>query len=236
MADLLYNTSLAILPTLYVWISKLWFSTCRLTIRDEKNIYDAQKQGNVIVPFWHYSLFYMLYHVSRYPAVALVSASKDGEYIARVAQKLGFEAVRGSSNRHGAKALKQLLRAMRAGKHVGIVADGSQGPVRRVQPGTVYLASKTGSVILPMVWSADRCKIFKSWDRTVLPMPFSKIVMRYGEPIKIPSGLNSEGIEQYRLVLEKKMNNLYNQVWAEFEIDRHDDGPGEQIINNEEKQ
>ena len=121
---------------------------------------------------------------------------------------------------------------MRAGKHVGIVADGSQGPVRRVQPGTVYLASKTGSVVLPMVWSADRCVIFKSWDRTVLPLPFCKIVMRYGEPMKIPSGLNSEGIEQYRLALEATMNNLYNLVWSEFEKNRHDDGPGEQKTSN----
>ena len=229
MPDLLYKTSLAILPSLYVWISTLWFSTCRLTIRDEQYIDEAQEQGSVIVPFWHYSLFYMFYHVSRYPAVALVSASRDGEYIARVAEKLGFETVRGSSNRQGTKALKQLLRAMKSGKHVGIVADGSQGPARRVQPGTVYLAAKTGSTVLPMVWSADRCKIFNSWDKTVLPLPFSRIVMRYGEPIKIPSGLNSEGIEEYRGVLEDTMNKLYDQVWAEFNRDSHDNGPGEQM-------
>lgn len=224
--DLLYRLSLAVVPSLYVGISRLWFATCRLTVRDAQYIDEAQAQGAVIVPFWHYSIFYMLHHLSQYPGVALVSASRDGEYIARIAQRLDFATVRGSSHRQGVGALKGLLKAMREGRHVGLVADGSQGPARRAQPGAVFLASKTGAPVLPIVWATDRCKIFRSWDRTVLPLPFCRIIMRYGRPMQIPKNLNDEGIECYRLLLEEKMNEMYELVWQEFGRTLHDDGPG----------
>lgn len=224
--DLGYRLSLAMLPPTYVAISRLWFATCRLAVRDAHYLDEVRAQGAVIVPFWHYSIFYMLHHLRQYPGVALISASRDGEYIARIAQRLDFATVRGSSHRQGVGALKGLLKAMKEGRHVGLVADGSQGPARRAQPGAVFLASKTGAPVLPMVWSADRCKIFGSWDKTVLPLPFSRIVMRYGRPLHVPKNLNDEGIEQHRLLLEEQMNELYEEVWQEFGRSRHDDGPG----------
>jgi len=224
--DILYRLSLAIVPPLYVAITRLWFGTCRLTVRDAQYIDEAQTYGAVIVPFWHYSIFYMLHHLRQYPGVALVSASRDGEFIARIAQRLNFATVRGSSHRQGVQALKALLRAMKEGRHVGLVADGSQGPARRVQPGAVFLASKTGAPLLPMVWAADRCKIFGSWDRLVLPLPLCRIILRYGKPMHVPKNLSDGEIEQYRLLLEEKMNEMYDQVWQEFGRARHDNGPG----------
>jgi len=123
--------------------------------------------------------------------------------------------------------LKKLLRAMKAGKHIGIVADGSQGPPRRFQPGAIFLSSRTGAPMLPMVWAAKRYITFGSWDRTVMPYPFSPIVVRYGRPINIPPGLDGDGIEKYRLEVEKSMNELYKTVWSEFDRVQHDNGPGE---------
>lgn len=224
MSDFLYKTSLVVLPRLYVWLSRLWFATCRLEIRDAHYIDDAREQGGVIVPFWHYSLFYVFHHLQQYPGVALVSASRDGEYVARIAELLDFETVRGSSNRQGVQALKKLLRAMKEGKHLGIVADGSQGPARVMQPGAVFLASKAGSPIFPIAWAVDRFWVFRSWDRTVLPRPFSRIVMRYGKPLNVPNNLDEAGIEEYRSMVEKQLNELYHQVWKEFDRDRHDGG------------
>jgi len=224
LSDFFYKISLVILPRLYVWLTKVWFTTCRCSVRGRQHIEAARKQGAVIVSFWHYSILYMSYHVRLYPAAALVSASRDGEYIARIVGLLDIEAVRGSSNRQGVQALKKLLRLMRAGRNVGIVADGSQGPARRLQPGMIFLASRTGAPILPMVWAADRYKAFNSWDRMVLPMPFSRIIMRYGEPMHVPPKLKEEGIEEFRLILEGRMNDLYRQVWAECGKKRHDNG------------
>lgn len=226
--DLGYRLALAVVPSVYVGLSRLWFATCRLTIRDAHHFETALAQGAVIVPFWHYSIFYILHHLRHYPGVALVSASSDGEFIARIAQRLDFATVRGSSHRQGVQALKGLLRAMKEGRHVGLVADGSQGPARRAQPGAIFLASKTGALILPMVWAADRCRIFDSWDRTVLPLPTARIVLRYGEPFNVPAGLDGEGVEHHRLLLEEELNRLYEQVWLEFGKSRHDEGPGEE--------
>jgi lysophospholipid acyltransferase (LPLAT)-like uncharacterized protein len=226
MGDVLYRASLAVVPPLYVGLSWLWFRTCRVTVRDEQYRRDALKQGAVIVPFWHYSFLYVFYYLRRYPAMVMVSASRDGEYIARIAELLHFQPVRGSSNRQGAQAVRKLLRAMKNGSHLGIVADGSQGPPRQLQPGVVFFAAKTGAPILPIIWAADRYKAFHSWDRTVLPLPFCRIVVRYGKPLLVPPGLGEAEMEEYRRRLERTMNELYEQVWLEFGIERHDDGPG----------
>lgn len=227
MNDLLYHASLNVAPPLYVALSRMWFSTCRPIVRDEHFIHQALEQGAVIVLFWHYSLFYLLYHLRRYPAAVMVSASRDGEYIARIAERLHYQPVRGSSNRLGSQALKRLLGVIRSGSHVGLVADGSQGPARQLQPGVVYLASKTGAPIMPIVWAADRYSTFHSWDRTVLPLPFSRIVLRYGKPMTVPPDLRKEGMKEYRRRLEGTMNVMYEQVWQEFGRKRHDNDPEE---------
>lgn len=205
-----------------MWLSTLWFATCRVVVRDGHYIDEVQDNAPAIVPFWHYSIFYIFHHLRKYQGVVLVSASRDGEFVARIAERLDFETVRGSSNRQSVQALKKLLRAMKAGKHLGIVADGSQGPARILQPGAIYLAAKTGAPIFPLVWSASRFIAFKSWDRTLLPLPFSRIVMRYGKPVYLPNDLSDEALEKHRKRVEKQLNELYRQVWSEFEKERHD--------------
>ena len=226
MKDLLYRLSLAVFPTVYYLWSRVWLSTCRLTVRGQEHAEAVREQGGVIISFWHYSLIYLFHHLRGYGGVVLVSASRDGEYVARTVERCGLEVIRGSSNRQGVQALKKLLSAMKAGKDLGIVADGSQGPARVFQPGAVYLASKTGAAILPMAWATDRYITFNSWDRIVLPMLFSRIVLRYGEPLHIPLNLDAEGLEEHRLRVEMEMNRIYDQVWAEFGKKDHDGGPG----------
>lgn len=226
MKNLFYKITLTVFPTVYYLVSRLWLSTCRLTIRGQENIEAARAQGGVIAPFWHYSIVYLFHHLCGYDAVVMVSASRDGEYVARTAQRFGLDVVRGSSNRQGVQALKQLLKALKTGKHLGIVADGSQGPARVFQPGAIFLASKTGAPILPMVWATDRYWAFNSWDMTIVPRLFSRIVLRYGKPVNVPKDLDAEGIERYRVQLEDAMNEIYAQVWEEFGKTDHDGGKG----------
>lgn len=216
MADLLYKLSLAVVPRFYVGLTALWFGSCRLEIRGRRHLDNVlNTTGAAVVPFWHYSVFYMLYHLRKYPGVAMVSASRDGEYIARVAKLLGFETVRGSSNRFGVRALKGLVRHVQQGKNAGIVADGSQGPPLKVQPGAILLAAKSGTPLLPMVWAARRFFVVHSWDRSVIPWPFSRIVLEYGEPIYVEKRLNTKQLEEYRQALEVQMNILYTRLWHE---------------------
>ncbi len=226
MNEILYKISLAVFPTVYYLLSRLWLSTCRQTVRGKENLDALQGKGGLILPVWHYSIIYLFHYFHGHGGVVLVSASRDGEYVARTAERFGLEAVRGSSNRYGAQALKKLLKAMKAGKNLGIVADGSQGPARIFQPGAIYLASKTGAPILPVACAVDRYKTFRSWDLTVLPMLFSRVVLQYGEPLTIPPDLDAEGIEEHRLRAEEAMNSIYGQVWAEFGRKNHDGGPG----------
>ena len=226
MKNLLYKLSLAIFPTVYYLWSCFWLSTCRLTVRGQEHLEAAREQGGLIALFWHYSLIYLFHHLRGYGGVVLISASRDGEYVARMVKRIGLEVIRGSSNKQGVQALKKLLRAMKADKYLGIVADGSQGPARVLQPGAVFLASKTGAPILPIAWAADHYKTFKSWDLLVLPLPFSRIVVRYGKPLHIPPNLDASSIEKYRIEVENEMNRIYEQVWAEFGQKNHDGGPG----------
>lgn len=222
--DLVYRASLAVVPRLYVWLTALWFGSCRLEIRGRHNLEKVLAEGAAVVPFWHYSVFYILFHLRKYPGVAMVSASRDGEYIARVAELLGFETVRGSANRFGVRALKGLVDQVKQGKNAGIVADGSQGPPLKVQSGAIMLAAKSGSPLMPIIWAVKQYKAFNSWDHTVLPMPFSRMVLQYGDLMYVEPRLTSARVEEYRQQLEIQMNDLYQQLWQEFGKNGHGRG------------
>ncbi|MCI5165295.1 MAG: DUF374 domain-containing protein [Candidatus Electrothrix sp. GM3_4] len=221
MNDLFSKASLVVVPRLYVALTSVWFGTCPVQIRGQEKWQKVMDQGAAVVPIWHYSVFYMLYHLRQYPGVAMVSASKDGEYIARVAGFLGFETVRGSANRFGVRALKGMVDHVKQGKNAGIVADGSQGPALKMQPGAIMLAAKSGSPIIPVVWAAKRYKTFNSWDYSVIPMPFSPIILQYGDPIYVESKLTSARVEEYRQQVEIAMNSMYQELWQEFGRKEH---------------
>jgi lysophospholipid acyltransferase (LPLAT)-like uncharacterized protein len=186
---------------------------------------DFVRAGNTgIAAFWHYSFLFLFHYFRGFHAAAMVSASKDGEYIARLAQLLGHVPVRGSSNRGGVKALREMIEQLRQGHNGAIVADGSQGPARKAQAGCILMASKTGKPIFPVAWAADRVLIFKSWDRTAVPLPFATIVVHHGEPIPVPPSVNAEQVEAYRLELEQSLNRLYAAAWQEVGRGAHDAG------------
>lgn len=204
------------------WLLRIWFATCRVTVHgaDFRRMADERKNA-VIAAFWHYSLFYVFYHLRTDSAAVLVSASEDGDYIAALAENLNFTTVRGSRNRKGLRALKELINCLKRGENIGIVADGSQGPPLVVQSGAILMASRTGCPILPLAWSSSRYLTFRSWDRTVIPLPFSHIHFYYGEPYSVPPGLGGDEIEQHRNLLEKRMNALYHQSWSLYETEKH---------------
>ncbi len=222
MADLLYRCSLAVVPRLAAGLIRIWFATCKVTLRGERELQEYMRRDTGIGAFWHYSFLYFFYYFRKYPAAVMVSASKDGEYIAQLARLLGHFPVRGSSNRGGVKALREMIDLLKQGRNSAIVADGSQGPARRVQPGCILMASKSGKPIFPMAWAADRCIIFNSWDRTVVPLPFATIVLHHGEPFYVPPALSSPQVEAYRLELEQRLNQLYEEVWRAVGRPPHD--------------
>jgi lysophospholipid acyltransferase (LPLAT)-like uncharacterized protein len=175
-------------------------------------------------------MLYIFHNLRHLRAAVMVSASKDGEYIARVTRLYGHVPVRGSSNQKGVSGLKKMLREVRSGNNAGIVADGSQGPARQAQPGAIMVASRTGSLVVPMAWAASRYIAFNSWDATVVPLPFCRLHVCYEEPLSVPRGIGGEEIEQYRLELEKRLNQAYEQAWQGVNRNPHD---GKQQGNQE---
>jgi len=221
---LLYRLTLAVGPFIFGLLTRLLFATCRISWVGREHLAKLDReQQPLIAAFWHYGVFLIL-HLSRGKRkwVAMVSSSQDGEYVARIVESFGFETVRGSRNRGGIGALKGMVKAVRdRGLSAAIVADGSQGPPLVAQPGAVLLAGHSGAVVVPVGWAADRYWVFRSWDRTVLPKPFARVVVEIGAPLAVPGGLSSEGLEDWRLDLDRRLLALYRRTWAAFGREGH---------------
>lgn len=206
---------LLILPLLVAVCVRIWYATCRIKIHNLDCRQEAEQSGLPIIrTVWHYCVLGIFAIYRNNPLVIMVSASGDGDYLARLLKLLGFSVVRGSSNSHGAKAAIELIKQLRAGKNCGLVADGSQGPVKVAQAGPLLLSAKSGGTILPMAYSASRYYTFNTWDRLILPKPFSTIHVVYGKPFTIPRTTKAFELEGYLPQLESNLNGLYDEAWG----------------------
>ncbi len=138
----------------------------------------------------------------------MTSQNFDGEWIARIIEKFGFHAPRGSTSRGGRRALAQMRRMAFNGLPTGFTVDGPRGPKHRVQPGAVWLARLTGNPILPFHAETDRNWIAKSWDATQVPKPFAHAAMVVGKPIDVGRNDPSTSVEEKRLELEQSLHQL----------------------------
>lgn len=168
----------------------------------------------VIIVFWHNKLFYMSYCVAACciqkgrDVAVLISASRDGEYMARAAEKLGAKVVRGSSSRRGEAGFRKLCRWAERGASLCVAPDGPKGPKYEVKEGTIYLAQKTGLPILPVSCRAKKSLTLKSWDGFVLPLPFTSVEVRCAEPIYVPSDLEPEERKSFCSTLRDKLMDM----------------------------
>ena len=129
----------------------------------------------------------------------LISMHGDGELIARTVAKMGFTPIRGSSSRGGREALTETVRVLKEGGHVAFTPDGPRGPRMNVQAGCVVAAMRAGVPLIPVGFEPRRAKRLRSWDRFVLPRPFTRVAVRFGDPIEVPPVLSSEEIDEWRL-------------------------------------
>lgn len=193
-----------ILPLLGWSCIRFIAGTSRIVYSGEEIPARLKKDGKTFIfAFWHGRQFFLAY-VQRMDAIdVLISQSKDGEYIARIIGLFGAGSIRGSSSRGGSRALIRLKHTLEKGRLVGFTPDGPRGPVRKVQRGVVFLAQKTGVPIVPLAYSAKRCKIFYGWDEYYIPYPFNYISVTYGEPLYIAK---DDSIESASIELEKRLN------------------------------
>jgi lysophospholipid acyltransferase (LPLAT)-like uncharacterized protein len=138
-----------------------------------------------IFAFWHGRILPATLFWKDKGIVVITSQNFDGEWIARIIRRFGFGTARGSTSRGGARALVQLRRDLSEGRPVAFTIDGPRGPAQVAQPGAMFLAGATGNPILPFHIEADRFWTMRSWDRTQVPKPFSRVAVAIGEPIVI---------------------------------------------------
>jgi lysophospholipid acyltransferase (LPLAT)-like uncharacterized protein len=190
-------------------------STLRWRIDDAAGLLANTPQRSCIFAFWHNRIFLMPYlfrkHWStrqRNKVAVLVSASKDGEKLARVLEKFNLICVRGSSSRRGKEALRELTRFVDEGYDVGITPDGPRGPRYQVQEGVISLAQLTQAPIIPVSYLVSWKITVNSWDAFMIPLPFSSATLRIAPPLTVSPEADETARENKRLELENVLKTL----------------------------
>jgi lysophospholipid acyltransferase (LPLAT)-like uncharacterized protein len=201
------------LPYLTAAALRILHWTCRFEIVGEENYRESFNGGGPkIAAFWHFSYPSILYFFRDRGYLTIISRSRDGELAARMVQRLGYFPFRGSPGKGGVAALKGIISAFQNGPGGGFVADGSQGPSQVAQRGLVLLAMYSGCPIFPVSIAADRYWRFRSWDKTLLPKPFAKVFISWGPKIQVDRRASSVEIEEYRVQLERTLNEITGQA------------------------
>lgn len=207
-------------PFLGAHLLKLWMGTLRVRAEGFDAVQElVDRDERFILTFWHRRLVMMplAYPFIRRSATGaergvaiLASDSRDGERSTATWSHFRIHAVRGTASDDGARALVRMIRAVKEGWDFGITPDGPRGPRQQLKPGVIALARRTGAWIVPVCVAADRAIQLKTWDRMVLPLPFSTVTVRYGTPLRCaPKGDDApEGAR-----LETEMNRL--ETWAD---------------------
>ena len=197
------SLSSRVVTFLLVTIIRFIYATMRITVVGKEILPGFAVRGEgYIGAFWHGRILMIPF---LYPGKALhilVSIHRDGEIIARILSSFGFQLVRGSSSKGGSDAMREMLRLLRADNDLGIAADGPRGPAEVLKPGAAQLGRLSGKAVIPISFSASRSIRFRSWDRFMFPLPFSRGVFVVAEPVRSEKG---EEIEAFRLRIENAL-------------------------------
>jgi len=212
----------SVLPYVGLFLVRMLSSTYRLGIIDPQHERAClEKNGSIIYASWHQRFFPgITFFATRRPIAILISQSRDGEFISHIVKILGWQPVRGSSSKGGSEGLQQLKALSKKGYRIGHIVDGPTGPFGIVKPGLLRIAQVSGVAIVPTITSSDRRWSFRSWDRFMVPKPFSRVFIRFGEPVYVPSDLDEDGFEKVRVLVEQRMEELYEDtdlIWNDRE-------------------
>ncbi len=195
------------------WFLRLWRATLRAKTDDPHGVQQRVAGGTVptVTVLWHNRMLFFALLVPRRErrrSSAVISPSRDGQYLADLLQCLGVGAVRGSSRKESLGALLDAIAAIRQGRHVVFTPDGPRGPRYRMSNGPILLAMKTGAPIMPVAVNAAAYWQLRSWDKFQIPKPFSKVTVAVGDLIQIPPDLSRDQIEAWRTTVEDALNKL----------------------------
>ncbi len=183
--------------------------TVRIKLINFQHHENIKKSGKrIIYAFWHNTLFYFAYYFRKREIYTLSSQSRDGEYMVRSLKNLGYHSVRGSSSKDPVRSLVEVKQRLEQGYDVGFTPDGPRGPIYSTKPGIIITARASGQPILPMICDFKRKWTLKSWDKFMIPKPFTKGIILFGEPIYIPKGTTKEEFEKYQDILKEQLDYL----------------------------
>ena len=146
----------------------------------------------------------------------VISQSNDGDMQNTIFTRLGYRTIRGSTGRGGARAAIESIRVLRDGGTMAMTPDGPRGPSGVVQGGIMLMAQKSGAQLIPVGISASPRFLVKSWDRYMVPLPFARAVLIFGEPVVVPKSAKEEEVEAIRLKLQSEIHRLHAEAEAKF--------------------
>ena len=207
MKKLLFNH---VLPYFLYVLIYFWCWTIRIYRKNQEvEDYVRNLPGKYILTLWHGRIFYLFYYLRRRPDFyLLISPSEDGDLLARLARLMGYSVIRGSTYKKAVSSARALIKVLQREKRIIIIADGSRGPRIKAQPGSIQIAGITDAPLIPMTFGAKRKFELNSWDRFVIPLPFTCCTVSFGQPIPIPPRPDTESVQKKQNELEKALNRL----------------------------
>ncbi len=194
-------------------LARALIATCRTRIVAGEKRLDRIAENPVIFAAWHNRIFYFSvfapkYLISRGIKLAMMSSlSKDGAIGASLGQRSGLRVVRGSAHRGGTEGFRRFYRVMKKESCSTILLpDGSRGPIYKAKMGVAMLAKLTGAPVVPISYQAERCWRVRSWDRLIIPKPFSRIAVVVGDDLAIERDADDEALERGRARIESALN------------------------------
>lgn len=219
---------LRIIIFLGYWVIRLIGPTLRVAVSYDERAQQTLDERPRIASFWHSCLIPSTYVFRNMGIRVMSSNSYDGEYMGRIIHRFGFVAVKGSSSRNAVRALLGLRRALEEGWTVAFTLDGPRGPRHKVKPGPVSLARSSGKPMTMYHAAVDKAWVLNTWDRLMIPMPFSRVLVRFENLISVPAEASDEELERYSAELQLSLDravafaeaNVRNVGTKEFPVQR----------------
>ncbi len=190
---------------------RAYLSTIRKTIIGEEQIIHTLENGQkVVIALMHQRMFGVIDYAKRFgrfKLAAMISQSRDGDLIATIVTRLNFHPIRGSSSKGGKEALDAVVEYLADHPAAVHAVDGPRGPKGIVKAGIIRIAQRSGALIYPVIISTNRAWMLKSWDQFLIPKPFSRVMIRWGEPISVPKDLPESEFESLRQRIEENITS-----------------------------
>lgn len=214
------------LLTLIAWFGSLAIRVIGATVRYEFSLEedngiqpggppDKLAKTPAVFGFWHSCIFAATYYCRGLGVGVLTSRSFDGEYIARIIEKFGYCAVRGSSSRGVIGGVRNMIRHIENGHIAAFTCDGPRGPANVAKPGPVLAARQTGVPLRAFHVAVTDCWQLKTWDRMRIPKPFSRALARFSSPIHVPTSATDSEVRELHSQLQAALDRVRDFAEAE---------------------